>query len=174
VIDSLTGIPNRRSFSENIMREFDRSRRDREPLSVIMGDIDCFKAYNDTYGHSAGDDCLRRVAQELKDSLNRPGDFCARFGGEEFIVILAATRSRGAMNVAERIRRAIEAIGFEHKGNTGADVVTMSLGVSTVIDNNVGSYEELVRQADEALYRAKQGGRNQVCCYRAEGVAPDE
>lgn len=173
VIDSLTGIPNRRSFSENILREFDRSRRNREPLSVIMGDIDCFKAYNDTYGHSAGDECLQRVAHEIKTCLNRPGDFCARFGGEEFIVILAATRNRGAMNVAERIRNAIEVMGLEHRGNAGAKVVTMSLGVSTMIDNNVGSYEELVRQADEALYRAKQAGRNRVCCW-GEGVAPDE
>lgn len=168
VIDSLTGIPNRRSFAEDIQREFDRSWRDREPLSVIMGDIDCFKAFNDTYGHSAGDTCLRRVAQDLKACLSRPSDFCARFGGEEFIVILAATGHHGAMSVAERVRLAIETIGLEHRGNMGSSVVTMSLGVSTMIDNNVGSYEELIRQADEALYQAKREGRNRVCSYKAE------
>jgi len=162
VMDALTGIPNRRSFSENIVREFDRSRRSGEPLSLIMGDIDCFKAYNDTYGHSAGDICLRRVAMEIKACLNRPGDLCARFGGEEFIVILAATKSRGAMTVAERMCRAIEALAIEHRVNVCSNVVTMSFGVSTMIDGNVDSYEELVRQADEAMYLAKQGGKNRV------------
>lgn len=165
VMDALTGIPNRRSFSENIVREFDRSRRNGEPLSLIMGDIDCFKAYNDTYGHSAGDICLRRVAREIKACLNRPGDLCARFGGEEFIVILTATKCRGAMNVAERIRGAIEAMRIEHRQSSCSDVVTMSFGVSTMVDGNVLSYEELVKQADEAMYQAKQGGKNQVRCH---------
>lgn len=171
VMDALTGIPNRRSFSEHIVREFERGRRHREPLSVVMGDIDCFKAFNDTYGHSAGDACLQRVAQAVKASLSRPGDFCARFGGEEFIVILPSTKGSGAMEVGERIRRAVESLGIENRRcSSGAGVVTMSIGISTMVDGSIDAYEELVRQADQALYCAKREGKNRVCRYGRENA----
>jgi diguanylate cyclase (GGDEF)-like protein len=166
VMDALTGIPNRRSFSESILREFDRSRRGGEPLSLVMCDIDSFKIYNDTYGHSAGDVCLRKVAQGIKESLNRPGDICARYGGEEFVVILAGTNLGGAMKVAERIRQAIEAMQIRHDTSPASTVVTISLGVSTMKNNDVVSYEELIKRADEALYHAKRCGRNQVQYYQ--------
>ena len=166
VMDALTGIPNRRSFSESILREFDRSRRGGESLSLVMCDIDSFKAYNDTYGHSAGDTCLRQVAQGIRDSLNRPGDLCARYGGEEFIVILTDTNLKGAMKVAERIRQAIEAMQLNHATSPTSAVVTISLGVSTMKNNDVDSYEELIKRADEALYHAKLCGRNQVQYYQ--------
>ncbi|MBW2217329.1 MAG: diguanylate cyclase, partial [Deltaproteobacteria bacterium] len=108
IFDALTGIPNRRSFSENLLTEYERSRRQQQPLSIIMCDVDYFKAYNDAYGHSSGDLCLRKVAQTIKASLKRPGDSCARYGGEEFSVILPNTPLDGAMHIAERIRSNIE------------------------------------------------------------------
>jgi diguanylate cyclase (GGDEF)-like protein len=104
VFDALTGIPNRHSFSERLLTEFNRCLRDSYPLSVIMGDIDNFKLYNDTYGHAGGDDCLRNVAKKIEKTLKRPGDFCARYGGEEFVIILPATDRNGAMKIAEEIQ----------------------------------------------------------------------
>ncbi|MEA2060367.1 MAG: diguanylate cyclase [Thermodesulfobacteriota bacterium] len=106
-IDGLTGLLNRRSFSQRISIEFAACRRKKEPLSIIMCDVDFFKKFNDTYGHKAGDDCLIQVADALKQSLNRPGDFCARYGGEEFVVVLPYTSQNGAMHVAEKIRQKI-------------------------------------------------------------------
>ena len=163
LFDTLTEIPNRRSFSETMAREFSRSQRDREPLSVIMCDIDNFKAYNDTYGHSNGDICLKKVAQGIKNSLKRPGDFCARYGGEEFIVILPDTAPDGAMHVAERIRSHIEEMGIIHEKSMPARVVTLSLGVATSEDTiGLVFHEKLIQYADTALYKAKDQGRNQV------------
>lgn len=168
-IDSLTGIPNRRSFSESITHAFNRSKRESEPLSIIICDIDKFKKYNDTYGHSAGDQCLKDVAQKLQASLNRPYDFCARYGGEEFIVILIDTDLSGAMMVAERIRSAIEEMQITHAGSPPGHIVTMSFGVVTSEGLALTSYEKLIQQADEALYSAKESGRNQVQSYKQQG-----
>jgi diguanylate cyclase (GGDEF)-like protein len=168
VMDALTGIPNWRSFSESINREFSRSRRDKRPLSVIMCDIDNFKAYNDLYGHSAGDDCLINVARGVKGSLRRPGDFCARYGGEEFVVILSNTGLLGAMQVAEQIRSVIQDMRIKHSNSPPALVVTVSLGVATLNDDSITSYKELVKHADAALYRAKKSGKNQTQSYRTE------
>jgi diguanylate cyclase (GGDEF)-like protein len=161
----LTGIPNRRSFSESILREFNRSRRSREPLSLIMCDIDQFKAYNDMYGHDKGDDCLRRVAQSLEKSLQRPGDFCARYGGEEFVIILPNTALDGAKYIAEKIRLAIETMKITHEKSYPLQVITLSLGIATSEATKLVSYEELIKQADKALYKAKEKGRNQVASY---------
>ncbi len=167
IIDALTGIPNRRSFSESILHTFKRSKRENEPLSIIMCDIDNFKKYNDTYGHSDGDQCLKEVAQRLQASLNRPGDFCARYGGEEFIVILIDTDLEGAMEVAERIRFSIAEMQIKHEGSPPEDVVTMSLGVATLENKSLTSYEKLIQYADEALFFAKESGRNQVQPHRS-------
>ena len=162
IMDALTGIPNRRSFSESIPHAFDRSKRENEPLSVIICDIDYFKKYNDTYGHSAGDKCLREVAQKIQSSLNRPSDFCARYGGEEFIVILRDTALDGAMSIANRIRSGVEEMQITHIGSPPANVVTISLGVAVLEDRSMNSYEKLIQYADKALYSAKESGRNQV------------
>lgn len=166
IMDDLTGIPNRRSFSENILHAFKRSKREKEPLSIIMCDIDYFKQFNDMYGHSDGDQCLKEVARELQASLNRPNDFCARYGGEEFIVVLVDTDRSGAMKVAERIRFSVAGLKIKHVGSPTENVVTMSLGVATLEDSSLTSYEKLIQYADEALYFAKESGRNQVQCYQ--------
>jgi len=162
VFDALTGIPNRRSFSETIVNEFKRSERHQDPLSIIMCDIDNFKAFNDTYGHDSGDSCLKKVAQTIKKSLKRPGDYCARYGGEEFIILLPNTAIDGAIKIAETIRSDIQEIAIPHKNSLPGKVVTISLGVATSEIKNIISHEALVKHADMALYKAKKQGRNQV------------
>jgi len=163
VIDSLTGIPNRRSFSERIHEEFSRCERDNYPLSVIMCDIDNFKSYNDLYGHKSGDECLKKVAHAILKSLKRPSDFCARYGGEEFIVVLPRTKPKGARIVAEKIHENILKLNIKHEKSLPAGVISMSLGVATYeIDNGLMSQEDLVVSADKALYQAKNKGRNRV------------
>ena len=162
VIDALTGIPNRRSFSEQLLREFRRSKRDKYPLSIIMCDVDNFKSYNDTYGHLKGDECLKAVAKVIDKSVNRPSDFCARYGGEEFVVILPNTALKGAVDVAEKIRTNIQKIGIEHIKSLPLQVVSLSLGVTSMETKTSMSHEELVNKADKALYMAKEKGRNRI------------
>lgn len=162
VFDALTGIPNPRSYTERILTEFKRSQRNQHPLSIIMCDVDNFKAYNDTYGHSSGDLCLKKVAQTIKTSLERPGDFCARYGGEEFVVLLPNTPLDGAVHVAERIRSNIVNMGIPHKNSLPQQIVTLSLGVTTSEGITLVTYEDLEKHADVALYNAKEQGRNQV------------
>ncbi|MEW7850093.1 sensor domain-containing diguanylate cyclase [Massilia aurea] len=166
--DSLTGIANRRRFEEAMGLENARAARSGAPLSVVMIDVDYFKRYNDTYGHVAGDACLRQVALALEGSLVRPADLAARYGGEEFVALLPDTDPAGARMVAERIRSAVMALQIPHAGN-GAGIVTISAGVYT--SNAASTTEEgvalaataLVERADALLYQAKQSGRNQVC-----------
>jgi len=160
--DALTKIPNRRSFSERILQEYKRSQRYQEPLSIIMCDVDNYKTYNDTYGHSSGDQCLIKIAQTIKTSLKRPGDFCARYGGEEFVILLPNVSLDGAMNVAETIRSNIEKMRIPHKNSLPAQIVTLSFGVTTSEGTTLVSHEELIKHADIALYKAKAQGRNQV------------
>ena len=165
IFDALTEIPNRLNFSEHIFKDFHRSNRAHEPLSVIMCDIDYFKAYNDTYGHGSGDKCLRQVAQTIKKSLVRPGDFCARYGGEEFVIILTDTSHNGAMYVAEKIRLNIIELHIVHEKALPLQLVSLSLGVATSTDQPLSSHEELLKNADTALYLAKKNGRNRVESY---------
>jgi diguanylate cyclase (GGDEF)-like protein len=160
VLDTLTSIPNRRYFIENLVEEFRRGRRQRSPLSLIICDIDNFKSYNDTFGHQAGDRCLRAVAQALSDGLKRGGDFCARYGGEEFVVVLPDTPLANAVQVAESMREAVAGLGMRHPGSDSG-IVTLSMGVATD-DLTNPDHEALIKQADEALYRAKELGRNRV------------
>jgi diguanylate cyclase (GGDEF)-like protein len=162
IFDALTGIPNRRSFSECILREFKRSRRDQAPISIILCDIDNFKGYNDTYGHTSGDLCLKKVAQTIEKSLQRPGDFCARYGGEEFIIILTTTPLEGALKVAEKIRKNVVDLALTHKKSLPLQLVSLSLGVATSEDTSLISHEDLIHFADKALYDAKNKGRNRV------------
>lgn len=160
--DSLTGIFNRSVFDSNIRTEWDRCKRHFIPLSLIMIDIDFFKAYNDNYGHQAGDDCLRQIAGELSDCARRSDDTTARYGGEEFAVILPYMGEEGSLKVAEQMRRKVEELKIPHEYSPISKYVTISLGVCTVIPSGKPSVEEFIRGADRALYEAKKGNRNNV------------
>ena len=166
VIDALTGIPNRRSFLETLLKEIGRGHRNQEPLSVIMCDIDNFKIYNDTYGHIQGDMCLQKVAQAIKACLKRSSDFCARYGGEEFVVLLPNTPLDDAISVAEIIRSDIETLKILSKNSLPAGIVTLSLGVASSEGITVFETETIIKNADTALYKAKEQGRNQVQPFR--------
>jgi len=161
-LDGLTGIANRRRFDEYIDLEWKRACRRGEPLSLVMIDIDHFKAYNDNYGHLAGDDCLKQVAQALRRVVKRPADLVVRYGGEEFAVVLPETHLEGAAALAEELRSAIEDLGIPHAYSPILDKVTVSLGVDTRYPQPSGQLQELVSRADQALYRAKEAGRNRV------------
>lgn len=162
-LDGLTNVCNRRYFEERMVVEWARATRQRTPLSVLMIDVDYFKRYNDRYGHQAGDDCLRRVAAELKDSLRRPSDLVARYGGEEFVCLLPETGLAGAMQLAEQIAASVREAGIEHQRSQVASVVTCSIGVCSKPADQVSSGPALLRTADAQLYMAKASGRNRVC-----------
>jgi len=171
-IDALTGIPNRRSFSRKVLEEFQRSRRKGEPLSILFCDIDNFKGYNDTYGHNAGDQCLQKIAQTIRRSLERPGDFCARYGGEEFVVVLPDTDCSGAASIAEKILRNIRALQINHRHSLPSRFITLSIGTSTTnLNISSLSHEELIKQADNALYKAKEAGKDCVVQYKNGGCS---
>ncbi len=162
--DALTLLPNRRCFDVRLLQEWRRSGREQTPLSLLLLDVDCFKLFNDHYGHPSGDDCLRRVGQAiLRASRQRPGDIAARYGGEEFAVILPNTDELGAAHVGERVRAAIEALAIPHAAYARG-CVTASVGAATARPEAAGTDPSgLIRLADEALYRAKHEGRNRVC-----------
>jgi len=162
-IDGLTQIYNRRYFDEYLQRELLRSHRTKSPLSVLIGDIDHFKPYNDFYGHLAGDDCLKIVAQTLQELLKRPGDIVTRYGGEEFVIVLPSTTLEGAYLMGETIRSRIEFLELPHEASAVSDFVTISLGVGFTDgrDQEI-TPAKLLEKADQALYRAKSAGRNRV------------
>lgn len=171
-LDGLTGISNRRRFDEYLAQEWLRVARSGEPLSLIMVDIDHFKAYNDHYGHQGGDDCLRRVARSLDAALQRPSDLATRYGGEEFAIVLPDTDLDGAALIAEKLRAGVEALGVPHAHSNTADHVTISLGVASIVPREGGLPATLVTLADEALYQAKHAGRNRFhSAGGAEGKA---
>ena len=160
-LDPLTEIANRRYLDEYLGREWKRAVREGQELALIMADIDHFKAFNDIYGHRAGDECLIQVASALEKSLLRGPDMVARYGGEEFAVVLPRTDLRGALELAERMRRAVAELGLGHKGNEPG-VVTISLGAAVIRPAHEQAPEILVEAADKQLYKAKEGGRNRV------------
>ena len=164
-IDGLTGVANRQRFDEQLELEWAQSGRDGESLSLLMIDVDFFKRYNDHYGHQAGDECLRRVGNALKQGGRRPYDFVARYGGEEFVVMLPKTDMHGAMHVANQVLEAIQALNIEHLASDVKPVVTASIGIATLHAASQNSPFILVSQADMALYQAKKTGRNQSCHY---------
>lgn len=159
--DGLTGLANRRLFDEVLTSEWARARRHGEPLALLMLDIDCFKKYNDRYGHLAGDDCLRRVAAQIRATLHRAGDLAARYGGEEFAVIAPGIDAEGAMTLAEAIRHAVEQQAIPHI-DAPEGCVTVSIGVALQVPAADHGPEALIGLADQALYRAKHAGRNRV------------
>jgi diguanylate cyclase (GGDEF)-like protein len=161
-VDGLTGVANRRTFDDLLLREWRRQARTGQPLSVIMIDVDHFKQYNDTYGHGAGDGCLKKVTQAAQDALQRPADIIARYGGEEFVALLPDTALEGALSVAEGIRAAIIALQIAHTGSKAAPHVTVSLGVACMVPQPDKEPAVLLEAADARLYAAKSGGRNCV------------
>ncbi len=164
-LDGLTGIPNRRSFDENIILEWQKAYSENNCLGLIMIDIDCFKLFNDTYGHQAGDHCLQKVAYAIRQTLKGSLDFVARYGGEEFAVILPSTDLLTTMQIAEKIREKVQLLGIPHKSTTlPVGVITISLGSASMLPREVGfnNWTKLIKEADEALYKAKQSGRNVV------------
>ncbi|NNF97902.1 MAG: PleD family two-component system response regulator [Desulfobacteraceae bacterium] len=161
-IDGLTGIHNRRRFDEALEMEWHRAARIGSCLSLVMMDIDKFKNYNDTYGHTTGDDCLKQVANTLLEAVHRPTDLVARYGGEEFSCLLPHTDIAGANAIALKMVGAVEALNIPHEMSTVSDRVTISAGTSVIIPNRRTAPTQLINQADQCLYQAKKEGRNRV------------
>ena len=161
-LDGLTGIANRRSFDETLQKEWNRSIRGEKSIGLIMLDIDFFKLYNDHYGHQGGDDCLKRVAKGLESAIHRETDLLARYGGEEFSTVLPDTDLNGAIKVAEEMRLTIKDLRIEHAKSKVTDIVSISIGVSAVIPLQGMNQEVLIAAADQALYKAKEEGRDMV------------
>lgn len=167
-IDGLTGIPNRRSFDTALQKEWDRAAREGSPLSVLLMDIDHFKGYNDNYGHGKGDECLKSVASALSKTAARPADILARYGGEEFVAILPNTDHPGSVKIAEVFRKTVESLLIPHEFSATTDHVTISVGVHTLIPTPDHDVEYILKQADDALYRSKNEGRNRVTAGATE------
>ena len=171
-LDSLTGIANRRRFDDVMRAEWQRGQRDQKPLSLLMCDIDCFKLYNDTFGHLAGDMCLKKAAAVMTEHLKRPADVVARYGGEEFAIVLPDTTPEGALLIANACRAHVEQLAIENP-QAPHGLVTMSIGLASVVPSKDSSTEALIAAADRALYTAKNDGRNQVVVAPAadKGIA---
>lgn len=167
-IDGLTSLANRRSFDEKMQIEWSRAQRQGEPLALILADVDYFKRYNDHYGHQGGDECLKGVSGVLLRQTFRAADMAARYGGEEFAIILPGTELDGALKVAERIRAEVEGLAKPHAASEVSPYVTLSLGVACITPKPNSQHEKLISLADQGLYAAKGGGRNQVCVAEAE------
>ena len=170
-LDGLTGLSNRRHFDETMLREWRRAARYKRPLSLVLVDVDHFKQYNDTYGHLAGDECLKTVASALQAVSRRPSDLVARYGGEEFALVLPETDLSGARSVAEGLCDAIRALQLPHAAAASGHV-TISVGVASLLPGNgTGGPQNLIAEADLALYAAKSGGRDRVGFRQVETVA---
>ena len=163
--DFLTEVFNRRYFDEQLEREWGRTIRESAPIALIIVDIDYFKLYNDTYGHQAGDKCLHDVAQAIAKCLQRSGDFIARYGGEEFAIVLPNTNSQGAYHVAQKIRQTIKNLKIPNSASLHDTIVTISLGIASIIPSVNLGYEILIQAADRALYWSKNQGRDRVRVY---------
>ena len=163
--DALTGIANRRSFDELARKEWDRALRDKQPLTLLLIDVDFFTRFNDYYGHSAGDDCLRKIGQTLRAAVLRSSDIVARYGGEEFVILLPSTKAAGGIEVAQRMIEAVDALKIAHQQSDVVPHVSISVGVITMIATPNLDVANLVHQADVALYKAKEIGRHRYVTY---------
>jgi diguanylate cyclase (GGDEF)-like protein len=161
LVDGLTGVANRRLLDETLNREWMRALRDGTSLSLLLIDVDHFKLYNDLYGHLAGDSCLQVIANAIQAGLRRPPDLLARFGGEEFVIILPNTPAPGAEMMSENVLRAVAACSIPHSGSPYGSV-TVSLGCATMTATMEFCPKDLLKAADDAMYRAKANGRNQM------------
>ena len=166
--DGLTDLPNRRYFDAYLAGQMAIARRHQRALALVMCDVDAFKAYNDQYGHQAGDECLKQVAAALRSCCHRPADMTARYGGEEFAVILPDTDLIGAARIAEIARDAVAQLKIPHEHSPASSFVSVSGGVAVVLPNVDMTAQQLTEAADQALYQAKQRGRNRIVCARAE------
>lgn len=164
--DGLSGLANRRAFDEFLAREWERGRREEQPLSILFMDVDFFKRYNDTYGHAAGDECLKQVARAMRQALLRPGDIVARYGGEEFVVLLPNTDVQGAMEVGDRLLAAVDALAIPHHASDAAFHVTISIGLACMVPTERNGARNLLEEADRALYEAKSRGRHRMACLQ--------
>jgi diguanylate cyclase (GGDEF)-like protein len=161
-LDGLTGIPNRRQFDATLLKEWHRCQRNRQPLSLIVADVDFFKKYNDALGHAAGDRVLQEVAATLRQAARRPGDLVARYGGEEFVLLLPETDATSAQALAEGLQQLLHSKAFAHPNSSLGPWLTMSMGGNTTVPSTTALDPEFFALADAALYRAKHQGRNQV------------
>jgi diguanylate cyclase (GGDEF)-like protein len=161
--DSLTGVANRRYLDDYLQREWQRGAREKISLSLLLCDIDYFKYYNDTFGHLAGDTCLKRVAQAICNAVRRPADLVARYGGEEFAVILPNTNFSGSVRVVENIQSQVRELQIYHPSSPVNDYLTLSIGIAASIPSHQNSPESLIAASDKALYQAKERGRNDFC-----------
>ena len=166
--DGLTGIQNRRMFDQHIHRVWQQAVREDKQIAVLLADIDCFKNYNDRYGHQAGDECLRAVATSLSQCARRPLDFVARYGGEEFAVVLYEASREYVAEVLTRIQRSIAELNIPHEASVVASRLTISIGAAFIKPSLSRTADGLIRLADEALYTAKEQGRNRVVVMEAE------
>jgi len=163
--DALTNLANRRAFNDKLKEEWSLAQRSQSPIGLLFIDIDHFKQFNDIYGHQAGDDCLKAVANSIAGQSQRPSDFPARYGGEEFVVILPCCDEEGTARVAENIRSAVQHIHYPHSGSTVADIVTISIGTNCLIPAQNQTFDDFIENSDKALYRAKENGRNRVVSF---------
>src|SRR6202035_242629 len=166
--DGLTGIQNRRMFDQHIARVWQQAVREEERIAVLLADVDCFKDYNDRYGHQAGDECLRAVAVSLSQCARRPLEFVARYGGEESAVWLYEASREYVAEVLTRIQRSIAELNIPHEASRVAGRLTLSIGAAFILPSSSRTYEGLIQLADEALYSAKEQGRNRVVVMEAE------
>jgi diguanylate cyclase (GGDEF)-like protein len=160
--DGLTGVANKRRFQEFLAAEWRRANRSQDSIALLLLDIDHFKPYNDRYGHQAGDECLARIAAALTATASRPTDLLARFGGEEFAIVLGGTDLNGAVSIAREAGAIVQGLRLPHAGSTTSEFVTISIGVAAAVVNDTTSSSDLIGAADAALYRAKAEGRNRV------------
>jgi diguanylate cyclase (GGDEF)-like protein len=166
--DSLTGLYNRRYFDEMIRHEWNRGLRSQQEISCILIDIDHFKKYNDHYGHQAGDKCIKTISDLLKKNFRRSGEVVARYGGEEFIIAMADTGEEEARLSTVKLQLALKRLNLEHAASDTDDYVTISAGLAVYIPNKNLSVEDMIRDADEALYQAKEAGRDRLVVHIQE------
>ena len=159
--DGLTGISNRRKFDMVMETEWNNARRTRQSLSVMLIDIDFFKQYNDYYGHLQGDDCIRLVAQLLNSAVARPRDLVARFGGEEFVLVLPETDNASVLQIANKCQNLIRSQQIQHEKSSVSNLVTVSIGVSTIVPED-NKLDKFIKSVDRLLYKAKKNGRNRI------------